>query len=123
MKTVWTRYLLIILILEKIIQHIFVSAAFYFNWKDIRSTVTVSPGLLMILGMLITFLFILSLWGMIAQQGWAINLVIALALFDIVGEFVAQGRIMIVITVSFVVATVLLLLGLSYRQGKLERVT
>jgi hypothetical protein len=120
-KTAWVRYLLIALILEKIVQHIVVTLAFYFNWADITSTVVVNPSLLMILGAVVAVLFILSLWGMITRQTWAINLVIALALFDIVGEFVAQGTIIIAITVSFVVATILLVLALLYRRQAEKR--
>ena len=115
-KTIWIRYLLIALIFEKSIQHIFVTIAFYFNWEDIGSTVVVSPKILMILGAIVAVLFILGLWGIITQQKWAINLIIALALFDIIGEFVAQGKIGIMITVSFIVAIILLILSLFYRQ-------
>lgn len=115
-KSNWVYSLLILLIVEKIIQHIFVTLAFYFNWGDIASTVVVSPTILMILGALVVFLFLLSLWGMIKKQPWVINLVIFLALFDILGEFVAQGRIDIVITVSFIIAVLLLALALIYRR-------
>jgi hypothetical protein len=115
-KTPWVKYLLIALVFEKIIQHIVVTLAFYFNWADIGSTVAVNPGILMILGPVIAVLFILSLWGIMTQQNWASNLVIALALFDMIGEFIAQGRIDIVITVSFLVATILLILALLYRR-------
>jgi hypothetical protein len=108
--------LLILLIAEKIVQHIFVTLAFYFNWGDIASTVVVSPSALMILGALIAVLFVLSFWGMIRKRIWATNLVIVLSLSDIVGEFVAQGKIAIVITVSFIVAIVLLVLALIYRR-------
>lgn len=119
-KTSWVKYILIALIIEKIIQHIAVTIAFYFNWRDIGSTVAVNPSILMILGAIVAVLFILSLWGMITQQKWVINLVIALALFDIIGEFVAQGKISIVITVSFLVATILLILALLYRRQELK---
>jgi len=112
----WVRYVLIALIFEKIIQHVIVTLAFYFNWQDIGSTVAVNPGILMILGAIVSVLFGLSLWGMIAQKEWTMNLVITLALFDILGEFVAQGRIDIVINVSFLVAVILLILALSYRR-------
>jgi hypothetical protein len=108
------------LIFEKIIQHIVVTIAFYFNWRDVGSTVAVNPSILMIIGAIVAVLFILSLWGMITQQKWVINLVIALALFDIIGEFIAQGKISIVITVSFLVATILLILALLYRRQKLK---
>jgi membrane-bound ClpP family serine protease len=115
-KTTWARYLLIALVFEKSIQHIFVTIAFYFNWEDIGSTVVVSPKILMILGVIVAVLFILGLWGIITQKKWAINLIIALALFDIIGEFVAQGKIGIMINVSFIVATILLILSLFYRR-------
>lgn len=109
-------YVLIILIVEKIIQHIFVTLAFYFNWSDIASTVAVSPTSLMVLGAVVAVLFVVSLWGMISKRPWAINLLVFLALFDIVGEFVAQGRIAITLNVSFLVATLLLILSLAYRR-------
>ena len=115
-KPVLIKYLLIVLIFEKSIQHIFVTIAFYFNWENIGSTVAISPRILMILGAVVAVFFILSLWGIITQQKWAINLIIALALFDIIGEFVAQGKIGIMINVSFIVATILLILSLFYRR-------
>lgn len=114
MNANWTYYTLIVLVIEKIIQHGFVTLAFYFNWKDIASTVVVSPAALMILGAFVGLCFAVSLWGMLHKQTWAIKLVIALAVFDIVGEFVAQGRLDIVITVSFLVAVVLLSLAWQY---------
>ncbi len=119
-KTAWVKYLLIALLFEKIIQHSVVTIAFYFNWADIRSTVAVNPSILMILGAIVAVLFMVSLWGMLTQQKGVINLVIALAIFDIIGEFVAQGKISIAITVSFLVATILLILGLIYRRQDLK---
>ena len=115
-KSGWIRYLLIALTVEKIIQHIFVTLAFYFNWGNIDATVAVNPNVLMILGAVVAALFILSLWGLIARKKWAINLIIALALFDIIGEFIAQGTIGIQMNVSFLVATALLILALIYRR-------
>jgi hypothetical protein len=47
--------------------------------------------------------------------------VIALALFDIIGEFVAQGKLDIMITVSFIVAIILLILASIYRQQRLKQ--
>jgi hypothetical protein len=113
--------LLLVLLVEKIIQHIVVTIAFYFNWSDIASTVVISPSLLMILGAVAAMAFGLSFWGMVTQQKWAIDLVIFLALFDIAGEFIAQGRIPIALTVSFVVAVILLILALLYRWRETSR--
>jgi hypothetical protein len=116
MKTTWNYYLLMVLIIEKIIQHIVVTLAFYFNWADIASTVKTSPTFLMIAGAFVALLFLISLWGMIKKQVRTLNLLIFLALFDIVGEFVAQGKFAIMITVSFLVAIIILILTLIYRR-------
>lgn len=113
---------MIVLIVEKIIQHIVVTLAFLFNWKEIASTVVIKPSVLMILGAIVAILFMLSLWGMIARKKWAVNLVIGLALFDFVGELVAQGTLFIVVTVSILVATILLILGLVYRRREARAV-
>jgi len=107
---------LAILNIEKIIQHIFLTYAFLQDIDGIRSQVAVSPDLLMIAGTGIAILFTLSLWGLFTNKFWAINLLIGLALFDIIGEFIAQGRIDIAIPVSFVVAVVILILALVYRR-------
>ena len=112
----WIWYVLVILNIEKIIQHIFVTYAFWKDIDGIRSQVAVSPDLLMIAGAGIAILFTLSLWGLFTNKFWAINLLIGLALFDIIGEFIAQGRIDIAIPVSFVVAVVILILALVYRR-------
>ena len=116
-QSAWLYYLIIFFIIEKVIQHIVVTAAFAFNWTDIASEVVVSPKVLMVAGAFIDVLFIAALGGMVKKQTWAIYLTIALALFDFIGEFVAQGRVDIVITVSIIAATFLLILTLSlYRQ-------
>jgi hypothetical protein len=112
----WIWYVLAFLNIEKIIQHLFVTYAFWHDIGGIRSQVAVPPDLLMIAGAGIAFLFMVALWGLFTDQGWAINLLIGLALFDIVGEFIAQGRMDIAIPVSFVVAVVILILALVYRR-------
>lgn len=115
-KTNWIKYVLVVLVIEKIIQHITVTLAFYANWKDIRSTVAISPDLLMVSGAVVAILFALSLWGLVTHKSWAPGLIIGLSLFDILGEFVAQGTIAIMINVSFLVAIILLILSLLYRR-------
>ncbi len=116
MKTTWVYYALLALIVEKIIQHTVVSLAFYFNWQDIVSTVALNPRVLMVAGAIVAVLFGLSLWGMVTRHPWALGLTMALALFDLIGEFVAQGKIAITLTVSFVVAAALLILVFVYRR-------
>ncbi len=114
MKSNRLYYVLILLVIEKIIQHIVVTFAFYFNWKDIASTVAISPTVLMVAGAIVAVLFTIALWGMLTKRAWTLKLLIALALFDIIGEFAAQGVICIVLNVSFIVATLLLILSLLY---------
>jgi hypothetical protein len=112
----WIYIGLVLLTFEKIVQHIFVTLAFYFNWEDIASTVVVPSTLLMIAGAIVAILFIISLWGLLKKWAWAVNLLIALAIFDLVGEFVAQGRLAISIPVSFLMAALLLILSLIYNR-------
>jgi hypothetical protein len=108
--------MIIVLVVEKIIQHTLVTLAFCFNWKDILLTVAVNPDVLMVLGALATLLFVLSLWGLLTGRRWATVLLIGLAVFDIFGEFIAQGTIIITINVSFLVAIALLIMVLVYRR-------
>ena len=112
----WMYYALILLTVEKTIQHIVVTLAFYFNWRDIVSTVVVDPGILMIVGAIVAVLFGTSLSGLIRKHTGAVDAILYLALFDIIGEFVAQGTLVIFITVSFLVAVVLFLLAFTYRR-------
>ncbi len=114
-KRPWLRYILIALLAEKVIQHVAVTAAFYFNWNNIGSTVAVSPTILMVSGAVVAVLYAVALWAVSGRRAWATKLVIGLALFDIIGEMVAQGTVIIVINVSFLVATALLILALLAR--------
>ncbi len=117
----WTWYALIVLTCEKIVQHTAVTLAFYNDWNGIRSRVAVNPDMLMVLGGIAALLFVLSLWGMLQHRSWVTGLLIGLAIFDIVGEFVAQGLLMIAITVSFLVATAILVLALVYRRQAMRK--
>jgi hypothetical protein len=113
------RYLLLALVVEKILQHIVVTVAFAYDWRAIGSTVVVNPEILMVAGAIVAFLFAVSFWGILRRARWGINLAIALALFDIGGEFVAQGNVAITVTVSFLVAIMLLVTALVYRRRRL----
>ncbi len=116
----WIWYAMLALLAEKVIQHVFVTTAFFFNWGDISSTVAVSPTALMIAGAGLAVLFALALWAVAGRRPWATKLVVALALCDIVGEFIAQGTLLIGMNVSFAVATALLVLVLLGR-GRVVR--
>ena len=115
-KSNWVRVVLLALVVEKIVQHVFVTLAFIVDLGGLRATVAVDPIILTVVGALVAVLFGASLWGLLARREWALRLVAGLALFDIAGEFVAQGRLDIAITVSVVVATLLLGLALAHRR-------
>ena len=116
MKSNWVYYALILLTVEKIVQHVVVTLAFFFNLANIASTVVVPPVLLMTGGAIVAILFAAGLWGLFKKRKWSVNLLIGLAVFDIVGEFVAQWKLAIGITVSFLMAAVLLILSLMVRR-------
>jgi hypothetical protein len=113
----WTLIVMAILAAEKIIQHIAVTTALSFNWQDIRTTVAVNPDVLAIAGAGVAILFIVALWGLLRRAQWATGLLIGLAVFDMIGEFIAQGRLAIQLNVSFLVATVLLVVGVIRLRG------
>lgn len=113
-KKSWMSYLLIILLVEKVIQHITVTLAFLYNSGDIQSMVAFDYKIFMVSGAIVAVFFMVALYGMIKERKWSITLTVGLALFDIIGEFVAQGTLFIVITVSVLVAIVLL--GLCYHE-------
>ena len=112
----WQKWTLVALLLEKTIQHIVVTLAFYTDWQGIRATVVADPDFLMVAGGFLALLFGLNLWAVVTKQRWALDLAIGLALCDIVGEFFAQGTFAIVVTFSFLVAIALLLLVLAMRR-------
>jgi len=109
--------LIALLTLEKIIQHVVVTPCFLFDFGEIRATVAIDYRYLMVAGGIVAILFFIALWGLLTEKIWPISLVAGLAVFDIVGEFIAQGTIFIAIMVSFVVAIVLLVLCYQTRKG------
>jgi hypothetical protein len=109
--TPWLCYALILLLAEKVVQHVFVTLAFWFNWQNIAATVVVNATVLTVLGALAAVLFALALWGALGDKKWASLLAGGMALFDIVGEFAAQGTLAIQLNVSFLLAALLLVLA------------
>lgn len=116
----WLSLGISILVVEKIVQHLFVTWAFYVDFDAIRASVVVSPDALMVAGAFVAVLFALAFWARLHQAPWATRLIFALALFDFIGEFVAQGRVAIMINVSVLVASALMVLTLmEWRSQKL----
>lgn len=111
----WLRVALFLLCVEKVIQHIAVTYAFASDWGGIRASVALPYQIFMVAGAILAPLFALAAWWVMRRDPWARGLIIALALTDIVGEFVAQGKLFVTINVSLLVASALLILALLYR--------
>lgn len=107
-----TRYVLMVLAAEKVVQHAVVSWALASDQFGLRSEVTVDYRWLAAIGALDTVLFAAALIGLADSQRWSLVLLAILATSDILGEFVAQGTLAVSITVSLVVAVVVLALSL-----------
>jgi hypothetical protein len=115
------RILLALLISEKAIQHVAVTVALIVDLRGIRATLALDYRFFLVAGAFEALLFVCAGWGVLRTKSWAWWLLLVLALMDIVGEFVAQGTLMITVNVSIVVATVLLAASLFYRQTTRHR--
>ncbi len=115
----WLRVVTLLLAGEKVVQHVAVTVAFLFDIGGIRARVALDYRLFMVVGAVSAVLFALGGWALARRKPWAVRLIVALALVDIVGEFAAQGALMIVINVSILVALALLVLApLSLRRAE-----
>ena len=101
------------LTIEKMAQHLFTAVFFIVDIPgigrpDIGPNFQWSNITLFLLNVIVLILFGLGLWGRLQSQGWHRPLLVWLALFDILAEFVFHG--FFYITVSVIVAVLLLLL-------------
>jgi hypothetical protein len=110
----WMRVVLVLLVIEKVIQHITVTLALYLDLGGIRAQLALDYRVFLLVGAMEAALFAVGVWGLLANKRWTPWLLITLALLDIAGEFVAQGTLSITITVSILVAFALLCLSLLY---------
>ena len=109
-KRSFSYWLLLILAFEKFIQHMFVTYALITDLGRIRQQVSLDFRLFLISGFLVGILFLVAFFLLLRRNPLSLSLLRYLALFDFIGEFVAQGTIFITITVSFLVATLILIL-------------
>jgi hypothetical protein len=112
--------LLMILSLEKFVQHMVVTYAFMTDLSDIRQFVIFDYRIFMFTGFFIGMLFLLSFVLMTRRARFGLNLLFLLALFDFVTEFVAQGTLIIEVTVSILVAALIIVLCLLTRKNLIE---
>jgi hypothetical protein len=109
-------YILIILSFEKFIQHMLVTYAFFVDLRGIRDSVVVDYRFLMISGLVVGLFFLINIPFLYQRRRFSFFLLFTLALFDFIGEFVAQGTLSIAITVSFIVASAILIILILLRK-------
>jgi hypothetical protein len=112
---------LMILSLEKFVQHMVVTYAFVMDLRGVRQFVFFDYRIFMFTGFFIGILFLLSFILMTRRARLGLNLLFFLALFDFVTEFVAQGTMNIEVTVSILVATLIIVLYLLTRKSLIEQ--
>ena len=115
-------YILIFLSIEKFIQHMVVTYAFAVDIRKIRASVALDYRLFLVSGFIAGLLFLSNIPFLYQRKRFSFILLFGLALFDFIGEFIAQGTLFIDITVSFLVACVILLILMIYRNSLVEEI-
>jgi len=115
------RAVLVILLVEKIIQHLFTAIAFIYDipgigTPDIGTRFEISNPVMATNNAVLVLLFGAAIWGIARDRRWAIILVFLLATFDIVAEFLFHG--FFFITFSVIVSLVLIIVLMRYRSEK-----
>jgi hypothetical protein len=98
---------------EKILQHLLTALFFAVDIPsigrpDIGSTFQLSAAMMVFLNAIVFILFGLCFWGRVQGELWHQPLLVGLALFDILAEFVFHG--FFYITISVIVSVALLAL-------------
>ena len=103
---------ILVLTFEKMLQHLLTAVFFVVDIPgigrpDIGPTFQFSDATMAILNVIVFILFVLGFWGRLQNREWHRSLLIGLAVFDILAEFIFHG--FFFITVSVIVSAVLLI--------------
>ena len=103
---------ILLLTFEKMAQHLLTAVFFAVNipgigTPDIGPTFQLSNTTMVVLNAIVCILFGLGFWGRRSGEKWHRPLLVGLAVFDILAEFVFHG--FFFITVSVIVAVILLI--------------
>ena len=109
--------LLMLLSLEKFVQHMVVTYAFATDMGSIREQMSLDYRIFMIAGFIVGILFLDSFILMLRRNRIGLDLLLGLALFDFFGEFIGQGTLLISIPVSFIAATLIIFVLLLSRKS------
>lgn len=117
--------LLYILTIEKALQHLITALFFIMNIPgigipNIGSNFQINNNIMALLNFVYFAFFVFGIVGLIKKKKWAIKLIIALALLDIILEFVFHH--FFFITISVIVSTILVIItGLYLKTEKKTR--
>jgi hypothetical protein len=108
---------LILLLVEKIIQHVLTAAAFFIEipgigTPDIGTRFEISDPVMGVINLILGGLFTLAIWGIYTDKKWSKLLIFFLGGFDIVAEFIFHG--FFFITFSVIGSAILIVLLLKY---------
>jgi hypothetical protein len=93
-----------------------VTYALYVDMGEIHSTVMVDHRFLMISGFIVGILFLVNIPFLLQRKRSSFTVLFFLAIFDFIGEFIAQGTLAIDITLSFLIASLILLILIVERK-------
>ena len=104
---------ILVLTFEKMLQHLLTAVFFVVDIPgigrpDIGPTFQFSDATMAVLNLIVFVLFGASFWGRLQGKGWHKPLLVSLAIFDILAEFIFHG--FFFITISVIVSAVLLVL-------------
>ena len=104
---------ILVLTFEKMLQHLLTAVFFVVDIPgigrpDIGPTFQFSDATMAVLNLIVFVLFGASFWGRLQGKGWHKSLLVSLAIFDILAEFIFHG--FFFITISVIVSAVLLVL-------------
>lgn len=104
---------ILLLTVEKMLQHLLTAIFFVVDipgigYPDIGPNFDLSNTMMAVLNIIVFILFGAGFWGRLQGRGWHKPLLVGLAAFDIVAEFVFHG--FFFITVSVIVSAILIAL-------------
>jgi hypothetical protein len=104
---------ILLLTVEKMLQHLLTAVFFAFNIPgigrpEIGPTFDLSDTTMVVLNLIVFILFGMGFWGRLRGNLWHRPLLVGLALFDILAEFIFHG--FFYITISVIVSVILLAL-------------
>lgn len=116
------QVILILLLVEKVIQHGLTAMAFFIaipgiGPPDIGTKLYISDPVMGVMNAVLVALFGCAIWGIAADKPWSKTLILSLAVFDIAVEFILHG--LFFITFSVIGAAILIILLLIHPTGRI----